>query len=574
MFPMSKKQIVLFATALLCTIFLTIGITFAVNKKEETATNVVTVGNVKIALVNEYAEPEDVKLLPGQEIDKRVAVKNIGSTAAYIRIKLKKKWETVAENGDTAEMTSGDLDYIKPNFCNPQLWVYNAAEGCYYYQKSLAAGATTEELMDSFQISTAMTNEEIISTYAKARGTILVSAEAVQAEHYNPLNEEGKIVAWEGVDFTQYVEDYVVETTPIPEGEYTDSTVTFVNDANDFIKFSDGDDLFLNMTGMLPGQTVKQTIQVKNTSSKAVKLYLYAKTPGAYNLNITDNSLTEAEKAEIIANGQRIMEELWSSLRLTIIDETDGAYVKNEDGIPINNINLFRVNNYEMSENNKILLGEFASKKAANFKISLTLDPEWEVGSCETKVDWVFLCNEAANYNPQVNITDIPATEEPKPTVTPEWTTPTATLEPTLPPSIADPTPNIVTPTPNIETPTKEPIVTQEPITPTITPTPDDGVVVETNPPAIETPQPTLVIEETKAPTQSGDIEETKKPNKTKKPSVPQATKKLETTKPTSVPKKQTPDTGDVAPLLPWTICFLLSGIGSVWLGIRTIKTR
>ena len=172
-----KRKLLAAALAVLCLSVAVYG-TVAYFTAEDTATNVITAGNVKIAL-NEAAITEDGEtvafedvtgVVPGAEISKIVTVDNTGDNAAYVRIKVVK--EITSENEP-----EGEFD---PSLIGLDLDVENWTEkdGYYYYNTPLEAGETTAPLFTTVTFSKDMGN-----LYADALTTIQVHAEAVQVEN-------------------------------------------------------------------------------------------------------------------------------------------------------------------------------------------------------------------------------------------------------------------------------------------------------------------------------------------------------------------------------------------------------
>lgn len=151
--------------------------TIAYFTTEDTATNVITAGNVKIEL-KETAIPEgggepvpfenQTGVMPGSEVSKIVQVKNTGKQPAYIRIILHKSI-TLAED-ITDE--SVNLDLIRYDL-NTSDWIEK--DGYYYYAKPLAAGAETEPLFTRVLFANDMGN-----LYQDCKIEIQVDVEATQ----------------------------------------------------------------------------------------------------------------------------------------------------------------------------------------------------------------------------------------------------------------------------------------------------------------------------------------------------------------------------------------------------------
>ena len=109
---LKKKKIICIAAALVLIAVLSAGVTLAAFTASKETLNIVTFGNVHIALIDEYTKPQ-AGVIPGQTVNKVVTAKNTGSNTAYVRLKLTKSWW---EN----DLKREDLDpsYIKLNFSN------------------------------------------------------------------------------------------------------------------------------------------------------------------------------------------------------------------------------------------------------------------------------------------------------------------------------------------------------------------------------------------------------------------------------------------------------------------------
>ena len=175
-----KKKVAAGAVLAICLSIL-IYTTIAYFNTADTARNVITSGNIKIqlqetALVDDseipFEESQDVyNVMPGQEVSKIVRVENTGDNPAYIRISVDKAIQL-------AEGTQGDpdtnlisIDYDSRNWTPGN-------DGYYYYNKPLAAGATTEPLFRNVIFDPTMGN-----MYQDSKAVIKVSAQATQVKN-------------------------------------------------------------------------------------------------------------------------------------------------------------------------------------------------------------------------------------------------------------------------------------------------------------------------------------------------------------------------------------------------------
>ena len=173
-----KRKLLAVALAVSCLSLAAYG-TVAYFTAEDTATNVIIAGNVRIEL-QETAVSEDggdpvpfedlIGVMPGAEVSKIVEVKNTGDKTAYIRIQLEKKL-ALAE-GATGET---DPSLIGLNI-DTESWTEK--DGYYYYNEPLAAGQTTKPLFTAVAFSKNMSD-----LYQNSKATISVKASAVQTDN-------------------------------------------------------------------------------------------------------------------------------------------------------------------------------------------------------------------------------------------------------------------------------------------------------------------------------------------------------------------------------------------------------
>lgn len=174
-----KKKVTIAAICLLCLV--TVGGTLAYFTAEDTATNVITSGNINIELQETALTADGETILfedsqerfgvmPGEDVSKIVQVKNTGANDAYVRIKITKSIELAEGVEGTPEVDLIDMDF------NTEYWAEK--DGYYYYKLPLVPGATTEPLFNNVIFNTAMGN-----MYQKSEAVILVEAQATQVKN-------------------------------------------------------------------------------------------------------------------------------------------------------------------------------------------------------------------------------------------------------------------------------------------------------------------------------------------------------------------------------------------------------
>lgn len=179
-------------------------------------TNVFTIGNVDIELVDEYTRQDNIP--PNTQVPKKVYVANTGTVPCYVRVFLKKYWEY----GDKPDPGADKIvpEVSPPRTGNPGkyadsgLWVLgtNPYAGlddsstdpmktykdydCWYYQRDIDPGAITQpSLFTNFHLESADAGKP----YTGMEGKIVVMAQAVQSEYIvgeMETNTNGKIINW------------------------------------------------------------------------------------------------------------------------------------------------------------------------------------------------------------------------------------------------------------------------------------------------------------------------------------------------------------------------------------------
>lgn len=163
--------------------------TLAYFTSEDTATNVVTAGNIKIELNErelsdgqaETVPFEDkINVVPDTAVSKIVTVKNTGNHPAYIRISVDK--QIILPDGIEGE---ADFSLMETDF-NTECWTEK--DGYWYYNKSLEAGEETEPLFTGVTFAKDMDN-----IYQNSTAKLTVKAFGVQSENNgsNPFETNG-----------------------------------------------------------------------------------------------------------------------------------------------------------------------------------------------------------------------------------------------------------------------------------------------------------------------------------------------------------------------------------------------
>ena len=168
-----KKKLCVIALLVSCLAIAAYG-TSAYFTYEETATNVITSGSIKVEL-QEWSDTsnglvpfKDIDgVLPGTEVSKIVQVKNVGGQAAWIRVSAEKAIQL-------AEGVDGDVDLSLISYdLNADFWTEK--DGFYYYNTILQPSEVTEPLFTKVIFSATMSN-----MYQNSKAVIDVTAQATQ----------------------------------------------------------------------------------------------------------------------------------------------------------------------------------------------------------------------------------------------------------------------------------------------------------------------------------------------------------------------------------------------------------
>lgn len=373
-----KRKIVKIFLPLCIVSLITVGISYAAFHAEKKTTNVITIGNVSVNLIDIYTRADNV--YPGESIAKEVFAENNGSNDEYVRIHLKKTWTDNEDN----EIPELDTELIDINFPNKNDWV-DGKDGYYYYQKILKPGERTSDLLDSFKLSKKYDSIKDITP----EGNIIVSAEAIQSDNFQPTIDNGKIINWGDIQINDQNNDKLFSFADNRKYNANDnsksktkieSNVYFMKDSEEFISLP-GDDLFLNFKGLKPGDEKVENINISNLNSKKIYLYMYAANTSIDEFN------SEEEKD--------ISDELLSKCTLEVSEEDQSGNIETIYNGPIQHLD----SESKTFRSDTIYLGEFEKDTNAVLKAKLHIPKSWDKGNVIGKIDWIFTCEDEKIQN-------------------------------------------------------------------------------------------------------------------------------------------------------------------------------
>ena len=198
-----KKKLLALSVLMICLSLVSLG-TLAYFNAEDTAHNVISSGSVKIELVektkgddgNLVDFPEDgiLGVMPGTAVSKIVTVKNTGESAAYIRVWVN---TAISEPGDpitnpliknlplTITVDGEEVEVLTLDY-NTEDWT-QGEDGCWYYNKALKVGESTEALFENVAFHKLMGN-----VYQNSKALVNVSAQATQVANNGESAVEAK----------------------------------------------------------------------------------------------------------------------------------------------------------------------------------------------------------------------------------------------------------------------------------------------------------------------------------------------------------------------------------------------
>ena len=178
---MSKRKILLLASALCLVAVLAVGGTLAYFSDQEEATNTFTVGNVDITLTEPNWEGsgsvDAPEVYPTEPLAKDPTVTNDGANPCFVRISVT-GWDCLKTAGLSENNIIYRTDYVDGKL--GENWVLHT-DGYFYYNKVLAVGEKTDALFDQIVVPADLVNGD-----GETEFDIQVNAYAVQAQGARP----------------------------------------------------------------------------------------------------------------------------------------------------------------------------------------------------------------------------------------------------------------------------------------------------------------------------------------------------------------------------------------------------
>ena len=178
---MNKKTLLTLGVVALIAVLAVAGASAAWLTSSASAENGMTPATVEIEIVETFDPPEEVEV--GTTVNKDVSVTNLlkgtdhtgtkdrPGTHAYIRVAIVPVWRN-ADNSGTG-LPTGNVQLNTLSGADSKWFLHT--DGYYYYKDPVAPGGTTEQLLDSYKV-TSLPDE-----YAGKKLEITILASAIQA---------------------------------------------------------------------------------------------------------------------------------------------------------------------------------------------------------------------------------------------------------------------------------------------------------------------------------------------------------------------------------------------------------
>lgn len=256
-----KKSRVVFVSMLILLILLGISGTYAYFSKTISVTNHISTGDVNIG-ISEYAKMGQKEIpyenpqwiMPGDTISKIPKIINYAKPC-WIRAKI-----TYTNN---MEDTEGFSDENLSGF--PEKWV---KRGDYYYYTEILERKESVVLFEQVQVPAEWSGQHDSQELG-----IEIRAEAIQAENFQPDFEA--MSPWGNQEIQLCVHEVNGNVTCTRQN--VELSVIFHGSAHELMAVPD--DFFSNFRKVMPGDVLKDTVQISNTTEKEAEIFFYTEVP-------------------------------------------------------------------------------------------------------------------------------------------------------------------------------------------------------------------------------------------------------------------------------------------------------
>lgn len=165
-----RKRIIAASLALSAFAMLSLG-TWAFFTTTDSATNVITVGDISIQVVETFDQEAANDIAPGESVTKEVAAENDGGNPAWVRIDL-----SIDAQSASGESLSTDPVILNFTSSDSSVTWEDGQDGWFYLSAPLESGDTSANIIDSVSLDSSAGNE-----YAGATINVEVALQAVQS---------------------------------------------------------------------------------------------------------------------------------------------------------------------------------------------------------------------------------------------------------------------------------------------------------------------------------------------------------------------------------------------------------
>ncbi|QNM08279.1 hypothetical protein [Wansuia hejianensis] len=190
-------------------------------------------------------------VLPGMDISKIPRITNAGSDC-YIRAKL------------TFTGTSQEKELEEGIYGQSDQWLH-AEDGYYYYTEVLAS----EKSVDLF--AGIKLPEDFLQEEEGREFELQIGVDAIQSANFQP--DYSRESPWGDVEVLDCGKEGLYDLTLLKQADEEEFAVVY--EGNTESLFTEGRDFFQNLPALMPGDSYTDSIVLKNTSDKPVRLYFH-----------------------------------------------------------------------------------------------------------------------------------------------------------------------------------------------------------------------------------------------------------------------------------------------------------
>lgn len=357
-----------------------IGGTYAYYSDSITVENRIQLGDIDISLEeycldenqNEQFYDRDIQIMPGDTVSKipritcltepcyiRALITHSSPIESDVPVTDNTLVDDTLTNDTLANNTSSEIPAIEYTDILADENIFGLSEswikvGDYYYYKNILNPNESADLFQGVFIPHEWDND-----HAQQKLSLNIQIDAIQAEHFTPDFTSEQPWGNEEIEICAHSGDRSAVVNP-----YTTMYVEFEGNSHKLVAVPE--DFFSNLGQAMPGDSLNDTVTLKNTTEDEVELFFHTSLP---------DTLNEDQKS------------LLTKIELSIYLEGNKLYEGNLEAASLNS---------------DISLGKYKSQENKNFTFQLTVPTELknQYALVDTVVRWVFSVQQDGKATP------------------------------------------------------------------------------------------------------------------------------------------------------------------------------